>query len=518
MLVANRCIEEVAGIITAIDFYSQGRGHVFDTITRLHAGGEAADAVIVAAELRRAGLLDEAGGPAYLVTLQNGAAFSSAAGSNARVVARLADLRRAIALGGEIAEAAYAERIDPTHAARLAELATVTRADRLRLTAASDIEPLPVHWLWDGRIALGTLALLAGRESVGKSTLAYALAALITNGELPGERFGSPAGVIVVAAEDPWRQVVVPRLMAAGADLTKVFRVDIAGGIEGDLSLPADLPELERKIVAHDVALVLLDPLLSRLDAKLDTHKDAEVRRALEPLIALADRTGASVGGIIHVNKSGGTDPLNIVMASRAFTAVPRSVLFAMVSPEDEDVRLFGLAKNNLGPILPARSYRIVKAEVTDHNGRPLPTSAVEWIGTDDRTIRQAMDDASETGGKVEGATNKAAEWLQAYLIAAGGGAPAKKTKEDALAAGHGRSAVNRARAKLGIDIVYVGKFPTVTTWTLPVVSPRVKGDTPGTTETTDRTDGQLSQSFQLSDSPREVRQLHLMTETEETT
>jgi len=70
-----------------------------------------------------------------------------------------------------------------------------------------------------------------------------------------------------------------------------------------------------------DAALILLDPLLSRLDSSLDSHKDAEVRIALEPLVALADRSAAAVLGLIHVNKSGGQDPLDIVMGSRAFAA-----------------------------------------------------------------------------------------------------------------------------------------------------------------------------------------------------
>jgi len=56
---------------------------------------------------------------------------------------------------------------------------------QLVLTRASDIKPRRVRWLWDGRLALGMLALLAGREGLGKSILGYWLAAMITRGELP---------------------------------------------------------------------------------------------------------------------------------------------------------------------------------------------------------------------------------------------------------------------------------------------------------------------------------------------
>ena len=78
-----------------------------------------------------------------------------------------------------------------------------------------------------------------------------------------------------------------------------------------------------------------LDPLISRLDAGLDTHKDAEVRQAHEPIVALAERTGVHITGLIHVNKSGTADPLTALMGSRAFAAVARAVLFVMEDPDE---------------------------------------------------------------------------------------------------------------------------------------------------------------------------------------
>jgi hypothetical protein len=101
---------------------------------------------------------------------------------------------------------------------------------------------------------------------------------------------------------------------------------------------------------------------ISRLDPKLDSHKDADVRRALEPLVAMADMINISVLGLIHHNKSGATDPLQVVMASKAFPAVARSVDTVIPDPDDEtsDRRLFGTPKNNLGRVdLPTLSFAI---------------------------------------------------------------------------------------------------------------------------------------------------------------
>ena len=132
------------------------------------------------------------------------------------------------------------------------------------------------------------------------------------------------------ATEDEWSATIVPRLVAAGADLDRVFQVNAIKpeGLEGTLRLPEDTKRLEEKILEHDVALVLLDPLMSTVNAKLDSHKDAEVRTALDPLVRLAHETRASLVGLIHVNKSQEGDLMNRLMASRALTAVPRGFLF----------------------------------------------------------------------------------------------------------------------------------------------------------------------------------------------
>ena len=128
------------------------------------------------------------------------------------------------------------------------------------------------------------------------------------------------------ATEDSWEHTITPRLMAADADLELVYRVDVvtSDGAPGGLTLPADTVTMEAQLREVGAVLLLLDPLMSRLEAALDTHKDSEVRQALEPLTALADRSGVAVLGLIHVNKSRTNDPLSSLMGSRAFAAVSR--------------------------------------------------------------------------------------------------------------------------------------------------------------------------------------------------
>jgi hypothetical protein len=338
----------------------------------------------------------------------------------------------------------------------------------VHLTPASQIAVRPVRWLWQGRLALQALSLLGGREDVGKTTLGYTLGAAVTRGDLPGVCAGSPRGVVVAATEDSWSHTIVPRLMAAGADLNRVFRVDVttSDGTETELSLPRDLIELERVIAGANVALVILDPLLSRLDAALDTHKDAEVRLALEPLVTLADKADVCVLGLIHVNKSNSSDVLTLLMGSRAFAAVARTVLFVMVDPDDENRRLLAVAKNNLGRSdLPTLAFAIRGVRVATTIEGEVWTGKLDWLGESERSIRDAVEAAAERSGQ-RTAVSEAASWLAEYLASEGGTVDSAVVKREGAKYGHSREALRRACQKLRVSQKNVG-YPRRTLWSL---------------------------------------------------
>ena len=112
---------------------------------------------------------------------------------------------------------------------------------RVRLTPASTIKPLPVRWLWTDRVPVGEVTLTPGRGGLGKSTFHAWLIAHITRGTLPGSALGEPRPCIIAAAEDSWQRTIVPRLIAAGADMDLVYRVDVL--TEGDAELSLTLPQ-----------------------------------------------------------------------------------------------------------------------------------------------------------------------------------------------------------------------------------------------------------------------------------
>lgn len=338
----------------------------------------------------------------------------------------------------------------------------------IQLTPASAIKPRPVKWLWEGRIAIGTLALLAGREGIGKSTLAYWLVAQITRGVLPGESFGEPRAVLIAATEDSWEHTIVPRLIAARADLDRVFRVEVRSADEAyvGMNVIRDLKQLEQAARQVDAGLLLLDPLMSRLGDQ-DTHKDSEVRVALEPVVDVADRVGMSVLGLIHHNKSGSTDPLQLIMGSKAFTAVARSVHTVVLDPDDEaeERKLFGTPKNNLGRTnLPTLSFAIESAAVDTDEGTAW-TGRLVWGAEVSESISAVMErSGSENSDRT--ALKEAAEWLHDFLSMTGVVGSAR-VKDEGRKAGHSESALKRARHRIKAESRSEG-FPRTTYWYLP--------------------------------------------------
>jgi hypothetical protein len=354
------------------------------------------------------------------------------------------------------------------------------------LTPVSEIELRAVRWLWSERVPMGELVLLAGREGVGKSTFEAWLTARVTRGDLDGQSLGHPRNVLVVATEDDWGTTIRPRLMAARADLDRVFRLTVESRGTGrgvQLHLPDHLGILEKALDRSAPAMVVFSPLISRLTGKLDSHKDQEVRQALEPLVAMAQRHHAVFLGLIHMNKSVGTDPLKAVMGSIAFGAVARSVLFIQRDPDEPSLRLLGVPKNNLGKtdhelgLLAFRLMPILVGKTTE--GDDVTATVVAWDGSRDGSSESVMNDAAASA-ETRTATIEAADWLRAYLVAAGGTAPKSDITEAARGEGYERNALDRARKRLGVVTERTKTMPSTTTWTLseaipqPVISTRL--------------------------------------------
>ena len=122
LLLSRDAVGTVAEMgLSVNDFYKPAHQYVYDAIRGLNATGNPVDAVTVADELRRAGLLEEMGGAELLLELQNATPAISNAARYAKIVQDTAVLRRLIGVAAEIAEIAYNEPDDVSKALDEAE-------------------------------------------------------------------------------------------------------------------------------------------------------------------------------------------------------------------------------------------------------------------------------------------------------------------------------------------------------------------------------------------------------------
>lgn len=318
----------------------------------------------------------------------------------------------------------------------------------MRLTPAAAISLRPTFWLWDGRIPHGALVLGPGREGIGKSLFCSWLAAQVTLGTLPGVHHTRPRSVIYAATEDSWERTIAGRLLVAGADLQRVYRVDVEHvGTTVPLCLPRDCDALAEEMSAHDVALLVLDPLISAIDPRINVNQE-ELRTALEPLATLADQTGAAVFGLAHFNKADGTDALSRVTGSRAFAAVARAaVAFARDPNADDGSCVLSQVKNNLGRLdIPSLRYIVQSVTVETPEG-PGQWGRLVFTGETDAHVETLLNDTTPSDDDQD----ELDDWLRSYLTDQGGSAPARDVLKDGAGVGYSKDRLKRAKKRLHI-------------------------------------------------------------------
>lgn len=334
---------------------------------------------------------------------------------------------------------------------------------RIVLTAASTIEPRPVRWIWDtapaganpadheGRFPEGALVLAVGRAGLGKSQFACWMAAAITNGTLRGSCYGRPRSVFYAASEDSWGMTIIPRLIAAGADLNRVFRIDVEsdGDPNARLTLPLDTALLQESFREHDVALLVLDPMLSLLDGAINDYRAREVRAALEPLVAVADGARVTLLGIAHFTKATGSDPLLLISGSGAFGQLIRAgVGFAR---DEEGGLVLSTIKNNLGrEDLPSLAYTIEPQAVNTPEGETWVSRLVLTGAPASRSVAEILRDRDDGDGHSE--QREIDQWLVGYLTDSGGSAPAAEVLSAGRIAGWNDGAVKKARSRIKVE------------------------------------------------------------------
>jgi hypothetical protein len=337
----------------------------------------------------------------------------------------------------------------------------------LGLHRLADVEPRNVRFLVPGLIPLGTLTLVPGIGGLGKSTWLLARAAELSRGEL-----GQPGVTLIVSYEDNAKEVLRPRLEAAGADLELVHQVVVANDAFGAVQLPQHVEELVGLANQVKARLIIIDPIVAAIDVALDAHKDQHVRFVLARLARLADDLDCAIALVAHLNKTPSLEEHIRLGGSTAFWNACRSVVFVGGSP-DEDERLIMQRKANYARLRPPERHRIeeiVLPETLDAvTGEPIVTSRMVFAEYASDVEASAVLSAHGGAGSEE--KSQAAAFFLIRQLRDGGWHESRIVKERAEAEGHSERTLQRARVELEIEDKREG-FPAISYWRLPAVVP----------------------------------------------
>jgi hypothetical protein len=327
-------------------------------------------------------------------------------------------------------------------------------------TLLSDVEAETIRWLWPGYIALGKLTILDGDPGNGKTTATNDIASRVSTGrEMPDGSAGvPPSGVVLISAEDSLADTIKPRLLAAGADCSRILALTIAYDEEGKerpITLPFDLELIRKAIERVDAKLVILDPLMAFLSGDTNSHKDQDIRRVLYPVSKLAEDTEAAFVIVRHLNKATGGNVLYRGGGSIGIIGAARTGLLVEKDPNDKNRRVLACTKSNIAMIPESLSFHL-----EDCNG----VARVVWDGV---SPHSANDLLSMQNNGAEKSASKEAEYFL-YEILGFGPVQASKVIDEAKGAGISERTLNRAKKNIGVISHKPGGPKTQWVWELP--------------------------------------------------
>ena len=209
-----------------------------------------------------------------------------------------------------------------------------------------DIEQTSVDWLWFPYIPFGKLTIIQGNPGEGKTYFAMMLTAACTNRKMfPNMEDIEPFNVIYQTAEDGMGDTIKPRLVEAGADLSRVMVID---DTEEALTLSDD--RIEKAVRQNQVRLVIIDPVQAFIGADVDMNRANEVRPVFRKLGMIAEKTGCAIVLIGHLNKSSGTQSTYRGLGSIDIMAAVRSLIFIGKVRKDPTTRVLIHEKSSLAP------------------------------------------------------------------------------------------------------------------------------------------------------------------------
>lgn len=314
-----------------------------------------------------------------------------------------------------------------------------------------------IEWLLYPFIPFGKVTIIQGDPGEGKTTMVLQIIAKLTRGEpillnqksqkeaqkdseenlkqelLSQDNPMQPVNVIYQTAEDGLGDTIKPRLLAAGADCSRVLVID-----DQDQPLTMLDVRLEEAIMQTKARMVVLDPIQGFLGTDVDMHRANEIRPLMKRVAVLAEKYHCAIILIGHMNKNSKGKSSYRGLGSIDFQAAARSVLIVGRLKDEPETRVMCHVKSSLAPEGKSVAFRLDKE------------TGVQWIGEYDISADDLLS------GDARGQKSRIAKEFLLDILADGGMAQ-KKIEEEASKQGIKKKTLRNAKQELEIDSVKRG-------------------------------------------------------------
>ena len=314
-----------------------------------------------------------------------------------------------------------------------------------------------IEWLLYPFIPFGKVTIIQGDPGEGKTTMVLQIIAKLTRGEpillnkksqkeaqqdseenlkqevLSQDNSIQPVNVIYQTAEDGLGDTIKPRLLAAGADCSRVLVID-------DREQPLTMLDvrLEEAIMQTKARMVVLDPIQGFLGTDVDMHRANEIRPLMKRVAVLAEKYHCAIILIGHMNKNSNGKSSYRGLGSIDFQAAARSVLIVGRLKDEPETRVMCHVKSSLAPEGKSVAFRLDKE------------TGFQWIGEYDISADDLLS------GDARGQKSRIAKEFLLDILADGGMAQ-KKIEEEASKQGIKKKTLRNAKQELEIDSVKRG-------------------------------------------------------------
>jgi len=346
----------------------------------------------------------------------------------------------------------------------------ITLAER----SAQSVQVKRITYLWPGVIPTHMSTALTGDPGEGKSLVAIDATARVTS-ETPFPAYGEDAPavkghVFYVTSEGVPEMILVPRLIAADADLSKVTIIEGVRIKSGEFSMfdvTAHLPMIASRAKDFpDLKLIVIDPIASFIPERINTNQMNQVRQMIDRISDLAYKLGIAVLSIMHFSKTTGVKAGQRTAGSVQFAAAVK-MSWSVIRREGDprNARLLVPQKTNITGASKSLSFSIheVKFPAPDNPSEIITTAKIKYEKLVDEDPEMLISPPVETDNNVASAVrflrHKLAEGMTLY---------AKPLIDEAEENGIPKWALYKAKDRLGIEHDKEGTFQGRTFWYLP--------------------------------------------------